>query len=423
MIKNVDVVGIILACGRGNRFFTTQDFKNNIPKQYLDLAGISIIRRSILAFLNHTKIDKVLCVIHPEDVENYQKNTADLASLSYIFGGERRQDSIRIALEEIKKYQPKNVLIHDAVRPMIDEKTISRVIDKLTNYEERERSTKAVIPVLPVSDTIKKIANNQIISTLDRSDLFLVQTPQGFDYQEILAAHQKYQNIDFTDDAALIEHAGNKVESVEGDADNFKITYFADYQKAQKMVKNMIEKKDFSRKENLDQKFENKVGIGFDVHRFENIIEKQGIKNFITIGGVEIEFDKKIIAHSDGDVLIHALMDAILGAIAKGDIGQHFPPNDEKWRNADSRQMLKIISDLAKEEGAKIVNIDLIIMAEAPKILPHKEKMIKVLAKILAVNENKINIKATTTEKLGFLGRGEGIAAQAIVSIYQTIIW
>ncbi len=392
------IVALITACGRGNRFNRGE----GIPKQYLPLAGLPLLRHSILAFLNHPKIDDVICVIHPEDLALYEEATAGLDLLNPVFGGDTRQASIRFGLEALREHDPDKVLIHDGVRPFVSKRVINGILEKLETHP-------AVIPAVAVEDTLKKYSDGKIEWTLERENLWRAQTPQGFIYEDILNSHIAFKDLHFTDDSALNEYAGIPVAIVPGSQNNFKITTAEDYERAQRLASMLIS----------NVKEENRCGCGFDVHAFR---ERQKDENhFIKICGVDIEFDKKIDAHSDGDVGIHAVMDALLGAIGEGDIGEHFSPSDSRWKNIDSREMLKIVKHLLVKKGAKILNIDVTIMCERPKVLKFKNQMKEELAQVLGIAKHRVNIKATTTEKLGFLGRGEGIAAQAVASIWMTV--
>jgi len=391
------IVALITACGRGNRFNRGE----GIPKQYLPLAGVPLLRHTILAFLNHPQISDVICVIHPDDVALYEEAAAGLDLLNPIFGGETRQASIRMGLEALREYNPTKVLIHDGVRPFVSKRVISGILEKLETHP-------AVIPAIAVEDTLKKIGDGKIEWTLERENLWRAQTPQGFLYQDILNSHIAFKDRHFTDDAALNEYAGIPVAIVPGSQNNFKITTEEDYDRAKRMVSFLIH----------EIREETRIGTGFDVHAFRK--KEKGENNFIRLCGVDVEFDKKIEAHSDGDVGIHAAIDAILGAIGEGDIGEHFPPSDQKWKNCDSREMLKIIHNLLNKKSAKLINLDITFICQKPKIGKHKERMKEVMAEILGVSKTRINIKATTTEELGFLGREEGLAAQAAASIIMT---
>lgn len=392
------IVALITACGRGSRM----NYGEGIPKQYLPVASMPILRHSILAFLNHPKIDDVMCVINPSDVALYEEAVAGLDLLNPVFGGETRQVSIRMGLEALQNYKPTKVLIHDSVRPFVSRRIINGILEKLETHP-------AVIPAIAVEDTLKKYSDGKIEWTLERENLWRAQTPQGFIYKDILNSHIAFKDLNFTDDSALNEYAGIPVAIVPGSQNNFKITTGEDYERAKRIASMLIE--------NVTQ--ETRSGTGFDVHAFRD--KKSGENNFIRIGGVDVKHSKKIEAHSDGDVAIHALIDAILGAIGEGDIGEHFPPSDNKWKDFDSREMLKIARQILVKKGAKILNLDLTIICQEPKISEYKPDIKKELSRLLNIPSAKVNIKATTTENLGFLGRKEGIACQAIVSVSMSV--
>ena len=397
------IVALITASGRGSRLSINGD---GIPKQYLALAGVPMLRHTILAFLNHPQITDVICTIHPDDVALYEEATIGLDLLNPIFGGETRQASVHNGLEALREYNPDKVLIHDGARPFVSKRVISGILEKLETHP-------AVIPAIAVEDTIKKYGDGKIEWTVERENLWRAQTPQGFLYQDILNAHKAFKDINFTDDAALDEYAGIPVAIIPGSHNNFKITSEEDYERAKKLTLQV---------ENIKE--EVRCGIGYDVHRFRQ--REKGETHSLRIAGLDIstseDFDKKIEAHSDGDVAIHALIDALLGAIGEGDIGEHFPPTDNKWKDFDSREMLKQVNHMIRKKGAKIINIDLTIICEKPRISKHKKQMEASLATVLTINKSRINVKATTTERMGFLGREEGIAAQAICNVAISIL-
>ena len=393
------IIALITACGRGNRFNQGE----GIPKQYMPLAGLPMLRHSILAFLNHPQIDEVICVIHPDDIKLYEETVKGLDLLNPVFGGDTRQASIRRGLEQLREYNPDKVLIHDGVRPFVSKRIISGILEKLKTHP-------AVIPAIAVEDTLKKIDDNKIEWTLERENLWRAQTPQGFIYEDILNSHIAFKDLNFTDDSALNEYAGIPVAIVAGSQNNFKITTEEDYDRAKALLPSLIN----------NVKEEIRCGSGFDVHGFREIQKHED--STIRIAGVEIEFNKKIDAHSDGDVAIHALMDALLGAIGAGDIGEHFPPSDNKWRNCDSGEMLKIVLQILQKNNASINNVDLTIITEEPRISKFKDSMKNQISAILNITTSRINIKATTCEKLGFIGRKEGIACQAIATLTLTTL-
>ena len=398
------IVALITASGRGSRLSLNGD---GIPKQYLPLAGVPMLRHTILAFLHHQQITDVICTIHPDDMALYEEATVGLDLLNPIFGGESRQASVHNGLEALREYNPDKILIHDGARPFTSKRVINGILEKLETHP-------AVIPAIAVEDTIKKYGDGKIEWTVERENLWRAQTPQGFIYQNILNAHKAFKDINFTDDAALDEYAGIPVAIIAGSHNNFKITSEEDYERAKQLISLQSE----------NVKEEVRCGIGYDVHRFR--AREKGETHSIRIAGVDIvtsdDFDKKIEAHSDGDVAIHSLIDALLGAIGEGDIGEHFPPTDNKWKDFDSREMLKQINHLMRKKGAKIINIDLTIICEKPRISKHKHQMEEALAQVLGIHKTRINVKATTTERMGFLGREEGIAAQAICNVAMTIL-
>jgi 2-C-methyl-D-erythritol 4-phosphate cytidylyltransferase/2-C-methyl-D-erythritol 2,4-cyclodiphosphate synthase len=274
---------------------------------------------------------------------------------------------------------------------------------------EKLETHPAVIPAVAVEDTLKKYSDGKIEWTLERENLWRAQTPQGFIFEDILNSHIAFKDLNFTDDSALNEYAGIPVAIVPGSQNNFKITTQEDFERAKRTISMLIK----------SVKEENRCGTGFDVHAFRD--RQKDENNLIRLCGVDVEFDRKIDAHSDGDVGIHALIDALLGAIGAGDIGEHFPPSEAKWKNIDSREMLKIVKYLLIKKGATILNIDITLICEKPKISKLKNKMAEELAQVLGISRSRVNVKATTTEKLGFLGREEGIAAQAVASIWIAV--
>lgn len=377
-----DTVALIVAAGRGHRA------GGGLAKQFRLLAGQSVLRRSCATFLDHRRIDAVRAVIHPDDADLYAESTAGLELLSPVFGGATRQDSCRNGLESLAELAPRQVLIHDAARPFVDNATIDRVLDALAGGP-------AAIAAIPVTDTLKKAApDGRVDGTVEREDLWRAQTPQGFRYAEILEAHRKLATQSLTDDAAVAEAAGLAVALTPGNEDNFKLTTEDDFARAERML----------------GAGDIRVGSGFDVHRFDE-------GNAVTLCGIKINYDKSLAGHSDADVGLHALTDALLGAIGEGDIGSHFPPSDEKWRNADSALFLRHAAGLVGRRGGEIRHLDVTLICEGPKIGPHREAMRARVAAIAGVGVDRVSIKATTTEGLGFTGRGEGIAAQATATV------
>ena len=397
--KEPKIIALIPACGRGTRLKNGE----GIPKQYLKINDISILRYTILNFLDNPQIDDILCIINPQDIDLYNEAIKGIDILDPVYGGNTRQKSILNGLTHLnKEHRPDIVLIHDAVRPFTSKKIINGIIEKLKTHP-------AVIPAVAIEDTIKKISEDQIEWTLERQDLWRAQTPQGFIFEDILNSHKAFQSLSFTDDSSINEYAGIPVAIVPGSQNNFKITTAEDYERAKNLAESLSKQTTAQIK-----KYESCWGTGFDFHKLQ---KSNKIDNKIRLGGVDIEFHQEIIAHSDGDVLIHAIIDALLGAIGEGDIGDHFPDNDKKWHDANSLEMLKIIADLINKKSIHINNIDATIICQEPKISPYKEAMKDALSKTLNIEKHRINIKATTTENLGFLGRNEAIACQAIASV------
>ena len=374
-------VALIVAAGRGHRF------GGEMPKQYTQLDGAPVLRHTIMAFLCQPKIDHVRVVIHPDDMGLYEAATEGLGLKTPIFGGEERQDSVRLGLQQIADDAPDFVLIHDGARPYISADVISRVLDALG-------SAAGAIPTLPLTDTIKRVIDGKIVATEDRSELWRAQTPQGFRYSDILNAHLKLIGQSLSDDAAICEAVGLSVVRVDGDDTNVKITTLSDIQAS----------------DNGEIFKETRSGIGFDVHRFAD-------GDHVVLCGVKIAHTHSLEGHSDADVALHAITDALLGAVGEDDIGHFFPPSDEQWRGVASDQFVSHAVKLIDSKGGRIVNVDITMMCEAPKVGPYRLLMRERVATILKISPSRVNVKATTTEKLGFTGRGEGIAAQAIANV------
>ena len=377
------VYALVVAAGRGSRFGA------NLPKQYLPLGGVGVLRHAVAALSDHPRVSNILVTIRPEDRALFDSAVAGLCLLPPVAGGSTRQDSVRLGLEALAVYHPEHVLIHDAARPFPDSQLIDRVIDAL------ERAP-AAIPCLPLRDTIKRGEDGFIRATIDRSALWRAQTPQGFHFAAILAAHQAAKGCALTDDAAVAEAAGLVPLIVGGSEDNLKVTTQADLAAAERLI--AARQGDF------------RVGQGFDVHAF-------GPGDHISICGIKISHDASLVGHSDADVGLHALTDAVLGAIGAGDIGIHFPPSDPRWRGAASDQFLRHAADLVRGQSGVITGVDVTIICERPKIGPHRAAMIERVATILGISPARVSVKATTTDRLGFTGRGEGVAAQAVATV------
>ena len=376
------VAALIVAAGRGHRF------GGKIPKQYCSLHGEPILRHTLSKFIAHPEVSAVVTVIHPDDRKLFDEAAAGLGVIESVLGGTSRQESVCNGLKALANIRPDAVLIHDAARPFFPSELISRIIAALDLHV-------GAVPGIPVSDTLKLVRDQIVETTVDRLNLWRVQTPQGFRYPEILAAHKAASGMDLTDDAAVAEQAALDVVMLEGAEDNMKITRAEDL--------NMSESARATQ-------WEYRTGQGFDVHRFEP-------GDNVQLCGVSIDHDKALAGHSDADVGLHALTDAILGAAAAGDIGEHFPPTDPKWRGADSSIFVGHAAQLITDMDARIVNVDVTLICEAPKIGPYRSKMKTTVADLLGLEVDRVGIKATTTEKLGFTGRHEGIAAQAVATI------
>ncbi|RVU39361.1 bifunctional 2-C-methyl-D-erythritol 4-phosphate cytidylyltransferase/2-C-methyl-D-erythritol 2,4-cyclodiphosphate synthase [Hwanghaeella grinnelliae] len=381
------VACLVVAAGRGLRA------GGGLPKQYRPIAGIPMLKRTLQALASFDCIDTVLPVIGHGDVPDFESQVGQITGvLPPVFGGATRQASVLCGLEALASAGPPDlVLVHDGARPFVSVTMVERVIVALRN------GSAAVIPVLPVTDTIKRVDEDRHIvrETVDRTVLRRVQTPQGFRFDVLLDAHRAATGAELTDDAAVMEQAGADVNAVDGDAENTKITTPEDFQEAdRKMIASQSVR----------------TGMGFDVHRFEP-------GDAVTLCGVSIPHTARLAGHSDADVGLHALTDAILGAIAAGDIGDHFPPSDPQWKGAASDRFLRHAADLVAARGGAVTHVDVTLICEKPKIGPHKEAMRMTIAGILGVDIDQVSVKATTTEKLGFTGRGEGIAAQAVASV------
>ncbi|MFI4961472.1 MAG: bifunctional 2-C-methyl-D-erythritol 4-phosphate cytidylyltransferase/2-C-methyl-D-erythritol 2,4-cyclodiphosphate synthase [Hyphomicrobiales bacterium] len=381
------VAAVIVAAGRGLRAGA------DIPKQFRQIGGAPMIRQSLVTLLEHPEVDVVQPVIHPEDVEMFRSSAVALEILPPVFGGATRQASVRAGLEALAARQPAIVLIHDAARPFASAALVSRAI------AAAERSG-AAIPALPVTDTVKTVdAAGWVDKTLDRNSLRLVQTPQSFAFPALLEAHRRAaaaDRDDFTDDAALAEWAGLKVSVFEGEPGNIKITNAGDFARAEAMQ--------FAALGDV------RIGTGIDVHAI-------GPGDHVTLGGIRIAHDRALTGHSDADVVLHALVDAILGALAEGDIGVHFPPSDPQWRGASSDRFLAFAIERLAKRGGRIAHLDINIVCEAPRIGPHRDAMRAKIAALAHIAIERVAVKATTSEKLGFTGRGEGIAAYATATV------
>jgi 2-C-methyl-D-erythritol 4-phosphate cytidylyltransferase/2-C-methyl-D-erythritol 2,4-cyclodiphosphate synthase len=382
------VAAVIVAGGRGYRA------GGEVPKQYREIAGEPVIRPTLLAFLHHSQVDAVQPVIHPDDESAFAAATAGLKNLfAPVPGGATRQASVRAGLEALHDTAPDFVLIHDAARPFLSAELISRAIAAAEQYG-------AAVPAIAITDTVKKIDEQDMVSeTLDRSRLRTVQTPQAFGFGLIVDLHRRAAAAgreDFTDDAALAEWAGQRVSVFAGEATNVKLTTQDDFARAEAL--RMMALSDV------------RTGNGFDVHAF-------GDGDHVMLAGVRIPNGRGVTGHSDADVALHALVDAILGALAEGDIGVHFPPSDPQWRGASSDRFLAFACERVRVRNGMIAHLDVTIVCETPRVGPHRDAMRGRIAEIAGIPIGRVAIKATTSEKMGFTGRGEGIMAMATATV------
>lgn len=391
------IAALIVAAGRGTRAAGAA----GVPKQYAALAGSTVLAHTVRAFAAHPGIDRIQVVIHPDDRDLYAAAIADCDTAKLappVPGGATRQDSGRLGLEALGRDGCSAVLIHDAARPFIGADVITRVIDAL-------QSAPCVLAAEPVADTLKRgDADGNVAGTVDRNGLWRAQTPQAFDFATILDLHRKAAEAgrhDFTDDAALAEWAGLAVKLVSGSSRNTKITTAEDLAMADKLMGSAT--------------MEPRTGTGFDVHRFE-------AGDAVWLCGVKIPHTHKLEGHSDADVGLHALTDALLGAIGDGDIGQHFPPSDMKWKGAASHLFLEDAARRVRDKGGKICNVDVTLLCEAPRVGPHRDAMRAAVAKMCGIDVGRVGVKATTTEGLGFTGRREGIAAMASAMVLLPVV-
>ena len=387
MAKTERTAAIVVAAGRGLRAGAGG------PKQYRLIGGQTVIFRAMEAFCSHPQVSAVQPVLNPDDTATFSAAVAGLRYQPPTAGGATRQASVHAGLEALAKEKPDIVLIHDAARPFASQGVISRAIEAVGR-------TGAAIPTIPVADTIKLVdASGTIEATPERARLRIAQTPQAFRYDVILDAHRRAARegrSDFTDDAALAEWAGLTVATFEGDVANMKLTTPEDFLREEARL--------------ASQLGDIRTGTGYDVHAF-------GEGDHVMICGVRVPHTKGFLAHSDGDVGLHALVDAILGALADGDIGSHFPPSDPKWKGAASHQFLKYAVDRVTARGGRIANLEVTLICERPKIGPLRDRMRARIAEITGVDISRVAVKATSSERLGFTGREEGIAATASATI------
>lgn len=378
--STADFYVLIVAAGEGSRF------GGFVPKQYCEIHGKPVLRHTVENFLRLIPAEHIHIVINPDHEDLYQRAVAGLDLPEYVVGGDQRKNSVYKGLQSFLhlKYEDK-ILIHDAARPFTDPKDILKLVQCLG-------AKQAASLAVPVTDTIR-YKNGQEVS---RENLWALQTPQGFHYGVLKTAHEKFcEEGNYTDDTKLLENMGVEVEIVQGSGQNIKITHKEDLELAEGFLKKQMH-----------------VGLGYDVHSF---CQNRG--GPLLLCGVKIPYERRLSGHSDADAGLHAVTDALLGAIGAGDIGEHFPPSDPVYKDQDSAVFLKKALDMMRAKGGALVNIDVTLICEEPKLGPYKLQMASRLAAIAAIVPENVNVKATTTEKLGFTGRKEGIAAQAIVTV------
>jgi 2-C-methyl-D-erythritol 4-phosphate cytidylyltransferase/2-C-methyl-D-erythritol 2,4-cyclodiphosphate synthase len=387
-------LALIVAAGRGLRA------GEGLPKQYRTLGGSMVLARTLRALAGHDAIDLVTVAIHPDDVALYDMAVSALepafrAKLTApVHGGATRAETVRRALASFGEAEEgASVLIHDGARPFVSPALIGRAVAAAEQHQ-------AAVPVLPVTDTMKEVTEAGLITrTLERDRLRTIQTPQAFRLGTIRKAHEAAAQAgrsDFPDDGAVIEWAGIPLASFAGDPANIKLTHPEDFMVAEARL-------------NAITPLVTRVATGYDVHAF-------GPGDHVWLGGVKVAHDRGVVAHSDGDVALHALCDAVFGVIGDGDIGVHFPPSDERWRGASSDQFLAFACERLRARGGIIDHLDVSVVCERPKIGPYRIAMVARIAAIAGIPATCVGLKATTSERLGFTGRSEGLAALATVT-------
>ena len=379
MTAKLGTVALIVAAGQGTRAGTDR------PKQYVTVRGKPMLAHSVTRMTRHERLDRIWVVHGPDQHDMARAAVGDCPHVAFVEGGATRRDSVRSGLRSIQQAGGADrILVHDAARPFVSAGVVDRLLDALGE-------ARAAIPVLPVVDTVTRRDGPVAGDLADRASLWRVQTPQAFDFATLVAAHERWDPTQTaTDDAQMVRRAGHEVRLVEGDEALNKYTYPGDFADTAASL--------------------TRVGTGFDVHR---LVKGGGV----TLGGIEIAHDRRLAGHSDADVALHALTDALLGAVAKGDIGDHFPPSDPQWKGASSDRFLAHAVALLHDDGGVVNNADVTIICERPRIGPHRAEIRANVARLLKVGIERVSVKATTTERLGFTGREEGVAAQAIVSV------
>ena len=373
-------VALVVAAGSGSRA------GGGLPKQYRRIGGRTVLAHALDA-LRHPAIDDILVVIGPDQEELFREALGNAPLPAFVTGGAERQESVRNGLEALASGGVARILVHDAARPFLPGAVVDRLLAALETHE-------AAVPVLPVVDTLAE-AGAELGGVVPRDRLARVQTPQAFRFSTLLAAHRAWTGAPATDDAQMVRAAGVAVAAVAGDPALEKLTWEEDFVRADSR---------------LSARLVSRTGMGFDVHAFEP-------GDGLWLGGVRIPHDRSLKGHSDADVVLHAVTDAILGAIGAGDIGQHFPPSDPQWRGAASSAFVAHALSLLEAQGGRLDHVDVTIVCEAPRIGPHRDAIRARTAALLRLPPSRVSIKATTTERLGFTGRGEGMAAQAVATV------
>lgn len=384
----MNTAAVIVAAGRGTRAGGVA----GLPKQWQDLCGQTVLAHTLAAFRGSSLIDRVVVVLHPDDLDRAPGLAA--SDVSIVQGGATREASVRTGLEALAHEPPDRVLIHDAARPLVSAALIARVIAALDRHD-------GAAPAVEVTDALWSGDAGIVTGTRDRSGLYRAQTPQGFRYDAILSAHRTHTGH-AADDVAVARAAGLDVAIVPGEEDNLKITHAGDFARAQRALE----------WQGTGQNMDIRTGNGFDVHRF-------GAGDHVWLCGVKVAHTHALQGHSDADVGMHAVTDAIYGALVCGDIGQHFPPSDPQWKGAASHIFLEHAMGLVRAQGWTLTHADCTLICEYPKIGPHAAAMRAVMAQIMQIDIARISVKATTTERLGFAGRGEGIAALATATLVR----
>ena len=377
------IAAVVVAGGRGERV------GGPVPKQYQPLNGQPLIRWSLSRFAAHPTIHPILAVIHPDFEALHEEAVTGFDLLPAVHGGATRQESVLNGLKALRVHAPEFVLVHDAARPFVSDHLLDQIVQSLL------KGRCGVIPVTDITDTVKYRSGNEVTGTADRDRLVCAQTPQGFPYAGILAAHEQAHGRTLTDDSAVAEAAGMTVITVTGDRANIKITHDEDFALSRNQT-------------------EVSTGTGYDAHALVT-------GDHVMLCGVRVDHDRTLEGNTDGDVGLHALVDAILGALGCGDLGQHFPVNDASWRGRPSGDLVDVARNLMAERCATLLHADITLMCQKPRLAPHQRAMRHSVAGLLDVGEPRVNIKVTSTDGLGFLGRCEGIAAAATVTIRRPL--